>query len=197
MKKFLSIEYPIIVAMVVIGVIFIAGPKQDDESILVKNTDGNKIDFPSATGTMISKDEMSEEEMKMHDAKVIQYALYNIKDVLQKDCNTQTNEELVSWYDYVEENLFLPKTQQPFQWLDSSLTALKRIGELKNILLDENISWDNELDVPKDVGNYEINIYPSSKPKDDFNKGKVELLWESLKMNIDTMIEATDNYIGE
>lgn len=195
MKKSLLIVYSIIAVMVVLGVIFIVGPNRDDESILVKNSDENKIDFSHATGTMISKEEMTEEEMKMHDAKVIQYALHNIKNVLQKDCSTQTNEELVSWYEYVEENLFLPKTQPPFEWLDPSLTALKRIGEMKSILLDKDNSWDNGFDVPKDVGNYEIHIYPSSETK-EFNNSKIEMLWTSLRNDIDTMIEATDNYIG-
>ena len=38
-----------------------------------------KVDFELMAGSMVSKENMTEDEMRMHDAKVIQYAIYQTK----------------------------------------------------------------------------------------------------------------------
>lgn len=128
-----------------------------------------KVDFELMAGSMVSKENMTEDEMRMHDAKVIQYAIYQTKKVLSKEINDDNSRLIGDIALSVKANLF--SKSNPEEWLYAYYHFFSCYEKI-----EEDIKSEHRY----------------SSLGDDI----VELRWRCLSSNIDEMEEYVDKYVG-
>lgn len=132
-------------------------------------TTENKIDFELVAGSMVSKENMTEEEKKMHDAKVIQYAVYQTKNIIAKGLNDDNSRRIGDIALTVKANLF--SKENPRDWLYTYyhfFSFYENIGKLID----------------------------SETRHSPLGGDLVATRWRCLSTNIDEMEEAVNKYVG-
>lgn len=127
------------------------------------------LDFELMAGSMVSKENMTEDEMRMHDAKVIQYAVYQTKKILAKGRSDDNSRLIGDIALSVKANLF--SKSNPRDWLYTYYHFFS---------FYEDINEDIESE-------HRYNFLG-----DDI----VESRWRCLSSNIDEMEEYVDKYVG-
>lgn len=130
---------------------------------------GYDVDFELVAGSMVSKDNMSEDEKRMHDAKVIQYAVYQTKKVIAKGYNDENSRLIGDIALSVKANLF--STANPRDWLYTYYHFFSFYEDIESVI----------------------------KLRDNHPSGfsdPVQSRWRCLTSNIDELEEAADKYVG-
>lgn len=134
------------------------------------NSDKKLVDFELMAGSMVSKDNMTEEEMKMHDAKVIQYGMYQVKQVYQDRYTHANMEKLYNIYVTTTDSLFYDKS--PSEWLYTYYTFFEFFEH---------------------VG---MQLESAEKVSTPFSEESLRHKWDILSREYDDIIAAADKYVG-